>query len=472
MTMARKKNKFEVYPNIRIEKTGAEGNSIGYLPDERVVFVPFTAPGDVVDIVLTKRRKTHAQGRMVRLVSPSPIRENPSCPHFGTCGGCKWQHLPYQSQLQTKQTQVYDQLKRIGGLTVEESRNIIGSEEIYAYRNKLEFTFSNQRWLTEEEILRDNVYERRGLGFHIPGMFDKVLDIRMCLLQEDTSNDIRNFVREWTLRHPSYTFFDLREQTGFLRNLMIRNTSTGEWMLVVVFAYDDPPMIRTLLSAIEDRFPSLTSLMYIVNSKRNDSFLDQDVHLFSGRDHLIEEMEGLFFKIGPKSFYQTNSHQAHTLYSIVRDLADLHGHELVYDLYTGTGTIASFLARNAAKVIGIEYVEDAILDARENAKINHISNVTYFAGDMKDILTRDFVRRHGQPDVVVTDPPRAGMHDSVIQVLRETFPSRIVYVSCNPATQARDVSLLSDLYSVRVSQPVDMFPHTHHVENVLLLTRR
>ena len=471
--MSRRKKELRIVEGVRIERIGSEGNALGHLPDERVVFVPFAAPGDIADILLTKTRKSYAHGRMVRLVQPSEVRVTPPCPHFGVCGGCKWQHIPYSLQLEAKEQQVYDQLERIGKLYIGEKRPILGSESTYAYRNKMEFTFSHKRWLTDEEIASgEDIDEWNALGFHIPGMFDKVLDLQTCLLQDSNSDEIRLFIRHWCPEHKGYDFFDLREQTGMMRTLMIRNTTLGEWMVVLVFAQEDSELITRLMDAIRERFPEITSLMYIINPKRNDTFNDLEVHLHSGRDYIVEEMEGLRYKIGPKSFYQTNSRQAYRLYSVVREMAALRGDELVYDLYTGTGTISSFLSRNARKVIGIEYVPEAIEDAKVNAQVNEITNTEYFAGDMKDILTPDFISHHGRPDVIVTDPPRAGMHESVVETILQTAPSRIVYVSCNPATQARDVALMSDMYDVQVSQPVDMFPHTHHVENVLLLTRK
>lgn len=471
--MARNNKAPVIVRDIEIEAIAAEGKCIAHLPDERVLFVPFVAPGDKVDVLLTKRRKAYAEGRLEQIVSPSPHRIEAPCPHFTICGGCKWQHIPYEMQLAAKEQQVTDQLERIGKIAVGEKRPILGSEKIYRYRNKLEYTFSNRRWLTQEEIgTVDDIHDREGLGFHIPGMFDKVLDIKTCLLQDDISDRIRLFVKEYCQSHTGYHFFDLREQTGLMRTLMIRNTSIGGLMVVVVFAQEDEGRRTALLTALRDAFPQITSLMYIINEKRNDTFGDLDVHLFSGEDHIWEEMEGLRFKIGPKSFYQTNSEQAYRLYSFVRELAGLTGNELVYDLYTGTGTIASFVSRAARQVIGIEYVPEAIEDARVNAAANNITNTLYYAGDMKEILTDNFIRELGMPDVIITDPPRAGMHDDVVDVILRAAPQRIVYVSCNPASQARDVSKMTHAYDVVVSQPVDMFPHTHHVENILLLERK
>ncbi|MDO4695619.1 23S rRNA (uracil(1939)-C(5))-methyltransferase RlmD [Porphyromonas sp.] len=471
--MARNKKSPITVENLEIKTIAAEGKCVSYLPDERVVFVPFVAPGDKVNIQLTKRRKAYAEGRLLSIVEPSPHRIPAPCPHFTVCGGCKWQHIPYQMQLSAKEQQVNDQLQRIGKIEIKDARPIVGSEKIYQYRNKLEYTFSNRRWLTNEEIgTIDDIHQREGLGFHIPGMFDKVLDIKTCLLQDNISDRIRLFVKDFCHSHDGYPFFDLREQTGFMRTLMIRNTTIGGLMVVVVFAHEDEAKREALLSALKKQFPEITSLMYVINEKRNDTFGDLDVHLYSGEDHIWEEMEGLRFKIGPKSFYQTNSEQAYRLYSLTRQLADLTGEELVYDLYTGTGTIASFVSRKARQVIGIEYVPEAIEDARINAEVNGIANTLFYAGDMKDILTDDFVNQHGRPDVIITDPPRAGMHDDVVDVILRAAPRRIVYVSCNPASQARDVAKMLHAYDVEVSQPVDMFPHTHHVENILLMTHK
>lgn len=460
---------------VRIEKLAGEGKCIGYLPDDRVVFVPFSAPGDVVDLRLGRRRKAYAEGVITRIVKPSPIRSNPVCEHFGLCGGCKWQHIPYSMQLETKEQQVYDQLERIGKLSIREKRPILGADPIYHYRNKLEYTFSNRRWLTEGEIEQDEEYPEsffEGLGFHIPGMFDKVLDIKRCHLQEDVSNRIRLHVKAFCQNHEGYSFYDLRNHEGLMRTLMIRTSSTGELMVVVVFASDKPELRESLLKDLRERFPEITSLMYVINSKLNDSFGDLEVCLHSGKDHIWEEMEGLKYKIGPKSFYQTNSDQALHLYEQVRELAQIKGDELIYDLYTGTGTIASFVSRKARKVIGIEYVPEAIEDARSNAIVNELSNMEFFAGDMKDILTDDFISEHGRPDLLITDPPRAGMHPDVVQTILRTSAKRIVYVSCNPASQARDVAMMSEQYDVIVAQPVDMFPHTSHVENILLLEHK
>lgn len=474
--MARGNKAPVIVEGIKIEKVAAEGKCIGYLPDEKVVFVPFTAPGDVVDVRLGRRRKSYAEGVVHRMVEPSPSRVEPKCEHFGVCGGCKWQHLPYEMQLDAKEQQVYDQLERIGKLTIGDKRPIIGASKIYEYRNKLEYAFSNKRWLTEDEVQTEEEYSDprviSGLGFHIPGKFDKVLDIHQCHLQVDISNRIRRFVKAYCTTHDGYSFYNFRSNEGFMRNLMVRTTQDGKVMLVVVFAADDESLRNNLLDAIVKEFPEVSSLMYVINEKLNDTFGDLEVHLYAGEDHIWEEMEGLRYKIGPKSFYQTNSEQALRLYQEVRRLAQLQGDELVYDLYTGTGTIASFISRSAKKVIGIEYVPEAIEDAWVNAQVNNLKNIDYYAGDMKDILTDDFIAEHGVPDLLITDPPRAGMHPDVVKTILRAAPRKIVYVSCNPASQARDVAAMNDDYEVLVAQPVDMFPHTHHVENILLLSRR
>jgi 23S rRNA (uracil1939-C5)-methyltransferase len=466
--VARKNKILPIVEAVEIMDIAAEGKAIAKVND-MVVFVPWVAPGDVVDIQIFRKRKNFAEGRVLKFRKYSDERVTPFCEHFTVCGGCKWQHIPYENQLKFKQKQVSDNIMRIGKVKVEEFLPIIGSSKTTCYRNKLEFTFSNRRWLTFEDMERktENT-DMNGAGFHIPGMFDKVLDIHKCWLQDDISNRIRLFVKEFCLTN-HYSFFDLKAQTGFVRTLIIRTASNGERMVIVVFHEDDGEKRENLLNAVRDRFPEITSLMYVINGKCNDTITDLDVILYGGKDHLIEEMEDLKFKVGPKSFYQTNSRQAYRLYSVVRDFAKLSGNETVYDLYTGTGTIAGFIAQKAKKVIGIEYVVEAIEDARINSERNHIENTEFFAGDMKDILTREFIEKHGRPDVLITDPPRAGMHDDVTDMILETAPKRIVYVSCNPATQARDLNRLSLKYNVLKVQPVDMFPHTHHVENVTLL---
>jgi 23S rRNA (uracil1939-C5)-methyltransferase len=457
---------------IEITDVAAEGKAIARV-GEWVVFVPWTAPGDIADVQLVRKRSHFAEGRAVFFHRYAPDRIEPFCAHFGTCGGCKWQHLPYEAQLRYKEKQVADSLTRIGKIAAKTFLPIAGAQKTVCYRNKLEFTFSNRRWLTEDEISAGGeTVQPNGAGFHIPKMFDKVLDIHKCWLQEDVSNRIRLAVKDYCLSHDGYPFFDLKKQEGFIRTLIIRTSSTGELMVVVVFFEEKKAHREALLHHLKDAFPEITSLMYVINGKCNDTITDQEVILFHGKDHLTEEMEGLRFKIGPKSFFQTNSEQAVRLYRIVRDFAGLTGVETVYDLYTGTGTIANFVARQSGKVIGIEYVPEAVEDARLNAECNGLTNTRFFAGDMKDMLTPSFVEAHGRPDVVITDPPRAGMHDSVIDALLAVSPERIVYVSCNPASQARDLSRLDVLYEVEKVQPVDMFPHTHHVENVALLLKK
>jgi 23S rRNA (uracil1939-C5)-methyltransferase len=456
---------------VKITDIGAEGNAVARV-DNLVVFVPMLIPGDVVDLKVIKKRKKYLEGKVLKFHEYSPDRIEPRCKHFGVCGGCKWQHLPYDLQLKYKEKQVRDNLVRIGKVDLQELNPILGSEDVFLYRNKLEYTFSNKRWLTKEEVESEEKYDKEGaLGFHIPGLFDKVLDISECHLQPEPSNSIRNAVRDYSVKN-QLDFFDLREQTGFLRNIIIRNSLDGKVMVIVVFFYDDPEKRNGLLNFLATEFPQITSLMYVINSKKNDSLNDQTPVLFRGEDHLTEEMDGLKFRIGPKSFYQTNTRQALALYRTARNFASLTGKETVYDLYTGTGTIANYVAAQAAKVIGVEYVEEAVSDARINSELNGITNCSFFAGDMKDVLTASFFSEHGRPDVIITDPPRAGMHEDVIKIIAGAAPDKIVYISCNPSTQARDIQLLSDSYSVSAVQPVDMFPHTHHVENVVLLTRR
>ena len=470
--MARKKKQLPLLEKVTITDVAAEGKAIARV-NEMVVFVPFVAPGDVVDIQLTRKKHSYAEGKAIHFHEYAEKRAVPFCEHFGVCGGCKWQHLPYEEQLKYKQKQVVDNLTRIGKVPLGEVLPILGSARTQFYRNKLEFTFSNKKWLTEEQVQSGETFDdMNAVGFHIPGMFDKVLDIRKCWLQDDVSNRIRQCIREYCLSHEGYPFFDLRNQEGFIRTLMIRTASTGDLMVVVVFYHEDRERREALLQHVAEQFPEITSLLYVINGKCNDTITDQEVCLFRGKDHIIEEMEGLKFKVGPKSFYQTNSEQAYTLYKVAREFAGLTGDELVYDLYTGTGTIANFVSRRARKVVGIEYVPEAIEDAKVNSALNGIDNTVFFAGDMKDILTGDFIREHGRPDVIITDPPRAGMHDDVINVILQAEAQRIVYVSCNPATQARDLGLLHAKYDVKKVQPVDMFPHTHHVENVVLLELR
>lgn len=460
-----------IVENLEITGIAAEGKSLGRW-NEMVVFVPFGAPGDVVDVQLTKKRHSFAEGKIVKMHTSSPMRVEPFCEHYGVCGGCKFQHIPYEEQLKYKQQQVEDALQRIAKVQLPAINPILGSANTCFYRNKLEFTFSNKSWLTREQLESDEQFDdRNALGFHIPNAFDKVLDINKCWLQDDVSNQIRNYIRLHA-KQQGYSFFDLRANQGLMRTLMIRTSSTGELMLVVVFGANEQTAINEMMQSIKEAFPQITSLQYVVNLKCNDSLNDQEFVLFSGRDYIEEEMEGLKFRVGPKSFYQTNSAQAYELYKVARRMARLKGDELVYDLYTGTGTIANFVARQSRQVIGIEYVPEAIEDAKLNSRVNGIENTLFYAGDMKDILTDDFVQQHGCPDVMIIDPPRAGMHEDVVKVILNAQPKRLVYVSCNPATQARDLAMLDEKYSVEEVQPVDMFPHTQHVENVVALQRR
>lgn len=472
--MARKKKELPLLEKVTITDVAAEGKAVAKV-NELVIFVPYVVPGDVVDLQVKRKKNHYAEAVAVKFHEKSPLRTEPFCSHFGVCGGCKWQCLSYEEQLKYKQKQVFDNLTRIGKVALPEFRPILGSEKTRFYRNKLEFTFSNKRWLTEEEVKQDVKYDQmNAVGFHIPGAFDKVLAIDKCWLQDDISNQIRNAVRDYAYAH-NFPFFDLRTQEGLLRNIMIRTSSTGELMVVLQCKVTDDEgrrKMEEILQFMADSFPQITSLMYVINNKCNDTIGDLDVEVFKGNDHIFEEMEGLRFKVGPKSFYQTNSEQAYNLYKVAREFAGLTGNELVYDLYTGTGTIANFVARQARKVVGIEYVPEAIEDAKVNSALNGIDNTLFYAGDMKDILTNDFIAEHGRPDVIITDPPRAGMHNDVIDVILAAEPKRIVYVSCNPATQARDLQLLDGKYKVTAVQPVDMFPHTHHVENVVQLERR
>ncbi|MDE6465745.1 MAG: 23S rRNA (uracil(1939)-C(5))-methyltransferase RlmD [Duncaniella sp.] len=469
--MGRKKKELPVLENVEITDVAAEGNALARV-DEMVVFIPFGAPGDVADVKLDKKKRNYAEGHIERLVVPSPHRETPRCEHFTVCGGCRWQHLPYDFQLQCKQKQVQDALERIAKIPFPELTPIIGSENVWEYRNKMEYTFSSKMWLTFDQLRSGEEFpDRRAAGFHIPGGFDKVLDINKCHLQNDLGNRIRTFIKNLG-KELDYEFYDIRANHGFLRTLMIRIADTGEVMVVMSVGENDPDKIENLMSAIAAEFPQITSLFYVVNTKQNDSMNDLDPVLYRGKPYIEEEMEGLRFRVGPKSFYQTNSRQAYRLYSVARDFASLKGDELVYDLYTGTGTIACFIARGARKVVGIEYVPEAIEDAKVNAAANGLDNTDFYAGDMKDVLNAEFIACHGRPDVMIVDPPRAGMHEDVVKVILEAAPGRIVYVSCNPATQARDLALLHEKYDIRAVQPVDMFPHTQHVENVVLLTRR
>ena len=467
--MARKRKELPVIEGVEIIDVAAEGNSLARVND-MVVFIPYGAPGDVVDVKLDKKKKSYAEGHIERIVTPSPIRVEPMCEHFGTCGGCRWQHLPYEFQLKCKQQQVQDALERIAKVSIPEITPILGSKQTREYRNKMEYTFSNKCWLTFEQLRSGAEFpDRDAAGFHISGAFDKVLDIKKCHSQDDFDNQLRLFIKAYGKEH-GYSFYDLRAQQGLLRTLMIRIASTGEIMAVMVFGEDDKERINALLNAVADKFPQITSLLYVVNLKVNDTISDQEIITYRGKDYIEEEMEGLKFRVGPKSFYQTNSLQAYELYKVTREFAELVGDELVYDLYTGTGTIANFVAKKAQKVIGIEYVPEAIEDAKVNSAINSIDNTLFYAGDMKDVLTDEFIERHGRPDVIIVDPPRAGMHQDVVNVILNAAPKRIVYVSCNPATQARDLALLDEKYKVEAIQPVDMFPHTQHVENVVKLS--
>ena len=468
--MSRKKKPFPVLENITITDVAAEGKALTRV-GEMVVFVPFAVPGDIVDLQIKKKKHSYCEAEVVRFIKYSNVRATPKCEHFGVCGGCKWQNLPYEEQLKAKQKQVYDQLRRIGKVELPEFQPIMGSVKTFEYRNKLEFGCCNKRWLTKDQVASGFKYDNmNGIGFHITGAFDKILPIEKCWLMDDIHNQIRNAIRDYAFEN-NLNFFDLRGQKGLLRDIIIRNSNTGEWMVIVQFHYDqegDEQKAKALLQHVADRFPQITALMYVNNQKCNDTIGDQDVMVFKGNDHIFETMEGLKFKVGQKSFNQTNTDQAYLLYKVAREFAQLTGEEIVYDLYTGTGTIANFVAHKAKKVIGIEYVPEAIEDAKVNSQVNGIENTSVFAGDMKDIRTDDFIAEHGRPDVIITDPPRAGMHPDVISVIMKARPKRIVYVSCNPSTQARDLQLLDAEYKVVKVQPVDMFPHTPHVENVVL----
>lgn len=467
--MSRKKTQ-TILENITIDGIAAEGKSIAHTAEGQVIFIEYGVPGDVVDILVTKRKKRFLEGRITNIHVPSPHRLQPFCKHFGVCGGCSWQLIPYSMQLQAKQQQVLDQLSRIGHLELPECSPIIGSDKTVFYRNKLEFSASDKRWiLSDEDPENIPLDSRQGLGFHVSGFFDKVLDIEQCYLQREPSNALRLFIKDYTIKH-AVPYYNLRENTGIFRNMFVRTTEDGQVMLIICFAKVFPEM-NSMLDAIISAFPELSSVYYIINGKLNDSISDLQPILYYGSPAIIETMEELHFRIGPKSFYQTNSTQAHKLYSVVREFASLSGNELVYDLYTGTGTIAQFVSKNASHVIGIEYVDEAIADARINAQHNSITNCTFFAGDMKDILTDEFIVEHGRPDVIITDPPRAGMHPSVVDTILKAAPTTIVYVSCNPASQARDLEALCRDYRIVAIQPVDMFPHTQHVENVVKLIR-
>lgn len=456
---------------LHITTLAAEGKAMGKV-DNQVIFVPMTVPGDIVDVQVRKHHRRYMEATVVRFVEKSPLRTEPFCEHFGVCGGCKWQSLPYSEQLKQKRQQVEDQLVRIGHLDIPEVRPCLGSERTREYRNKLEFTFADKRWLTYEEIAQGGDIEPMpAVGFHIPGCFDKVLDINKCHLQVDLSNRIRLATKQFCVDN-GYSFHNARAHEGLMRTMVIRTASTGEVMVIVVFNEDDKERINALMSYLQLQFPEITSLIYMINEKWNDSLGDREPICFAGKDHIIEEMEGLKFKVGPKSFYQTNSEQAYELYKVTREFADLKESDTLYDLYTGTGTIANFCARRAKKVVGVEYVKEAIDDAKINSEINNIDNTTFYAGDMKDVLSDEFVERNGRPDVIILDPPRAGVDERVLEVIKRAAPERMVYVSCNPSTQARDLALLNDMYEILAVQPVDMFPHTHHVENVVKLRKR
>ncbi len=483
--MTRKKKPLPLLEGVTIEAVAAEGKCLFHWED-LVVFVPFCVPGDVCDVQIRRKKHSFAEGEVVRFIEYSNVRAIPFCQHFGVCGGCKWQNMPYEEQLKFKQQQVYDQLTRIGKIDLPEFRPILGSVHTKEYRNKLDFGCANKRYLTKEQISslpnEDSQSQKDvpAIGFHITGAFDKILPIEKCWLMDDLHNKIRNEVYRYATEH-GLTFFDLRAQVGLLRDIIIRNSASGEWMVIIQFHYDrssaeaaiqSEAEAKALLEHVSDKFPQISSLLYLDNQKCNDTIGDQEILVFKGKDHIFELMEDLRFKVGPKSFYQTNTEQAYHLYSVAREFAGLTGKEIVYDLYTGTGTIANFVAGRASKVVGIEYVPEAIEDAKVNSELNGIENTLFFAGDMKDILTDDFIAGHGQPDVIITDPPRAGMHPDVVKTILRAAPKRIVYVSCNPATQARDLHDMDSDYKVAAVQPVDMFPHTPHVENVVLLERR
>lgn len=470
--MARKKTDKIVFEHVEVLDAGAKGVCVAKAPDGKVIFIPNVVPGDVVDVQTVKKRKAYYEGRATQIHKFSEHRVEPVCEHFGSCGGCKWQNMSYNQQLVYKQQEVYNHLKRIGKIELPEFEPILGSKEQFFYRNKMEFSFSNARWLTPEEIQSgEELGKENALGFHIPKMWDKILDIKKCWLQGDPSNDIRNEIRAFANQH-QMEFFNPRENSGFLRTLMIRTASTGEIMVLIQFFKEDKAQRELLLNFILERFPMITSLQYVINEKLNDTIYDQEVICYHGRDYILEEMEGLQFRVNAKSFYQTNSEQAYELYSITRDFAGLTGEELVYDLYTGTGTIAQFVSRKAKKVIGVEAVPEAIADAKINADHNKITNCEFFVGDMKNVFNDEFIDTHGQPDVIITDPPRDGMHKDVVEQILKIAPKRVVYVSCNSATQARDLALMDETYKVVKVRPVDMFPQTHHVENVVLLEKR
>ncbi|WP_027137533.1 23S rRNA (uracil(1939)-C(5))-methyltransferase RlmD [Gaetbulibacter saemankumensis] len=470
--MSRRKSKKQVFENIEVIDAGAKGKTIAKAPDGKVIFLPNAVPGDIVDVQTFKKRKAYYEGKATTFHKKSDKRTEPACEHFGVCGGCKWQDMGYEHQLFYKQKEVTNNLTRIGHLELPEVTPILGSKEQYFYRNKMEFSFSDSRWLTLEEIQSDeDLGDKNALGFHIPGMWDKILDLKKCYLQADPSNAIRNTVKKFAIEN-DLEFFNTRNQTGLLRTMMIRTSSTGDIMVLVQFFKEDKSKRELLLDYIANTFPEISSLQYVINGKANDTIYDQEVICYKGEDHIFEEMEGLKFKINAKSFYQTNSDQAYELYKITREFAGLTGNELVYDLYTGTGTIAQFVSKQAKKVIGVEAVPDAITAAKENAKLNNITNTEFFVGDMKNVFNADFINMHGNPDVIITDPPRDGMHKDVVQQILNIAPKKVVYVSCNSATQARDLALMDAQYKIIKTQAVDMFPQTFHVENVVLLEKR
>lgn len=463
-----RKRSFPLFEKVQIEKVAAEGKSIARV-NEKALFVPFTVPGDIVDVQVTKSRSAFMEGKVKKFHVYSELRADPKCEHFGICGGCKWQMLPYDEQLKAKQQQVLDNFQRLGDFNFPELQPILGSEKVYFYRNKMEFTFSNRKWLTEYS--KDIDFDDRnmnGLGFHMPGMFDRILDIENCYLQKEPSNSIRLSVRKFAHEN-NISFYDQKQQIGYLRNLLIRTASTSDLMVILVVGEDQPEILQNILDHIANEFPQITSLMYVINQKKNTIITDLPIQLYKGNPYLMEEMEGVKFKVGPVSFYQTNSLQAYEMYKLVREYAGLTGEELVYDLYTGTGTIANFVVSKAKKVVGVEYVPEAIEDARVNSQLNGFSNTIFYAGDMAKVLDDDFVLENGKPDVIITDPPRAGMHEKVVKQIIKAAPKKIVYISCNPATQARDITWLKDHYKVTKVQPLDMFPQTHHVENIALL---
>jgi 23S rRNA (uracil1939-C5)-methyltransferase len=467
-----RKTKKQIFTNVEVLDAGAKGKTIAKAPDGKVIFLPNAVPGDVVDVQTFKARKAYYEGKATVFHKLSDKRTKPVCEHFGVCGGCKWQDMAYEHQLYYKQKEVTNNLTRLGHIELPEVTPILGSANQYFYRNKMEFSFSDSRWLTLEEVQSDkDLGDRNALGFHIPGMWDKILDLKKCHLQADPSNAIRNSVKAFAIKN-NLEFFNTRNQTGFLRTMMIRTTSTNQTMVMVQFFKEDKKNRELLLDYIAETFPEVNSLQYVINGKANDTIYDQEVICYKGTDHIFEDMEGLKFKINAKSFYQTNSDQAFELYKITRDFAGLEGDELVYDLYTGTGTIAQFIAKKAKKVIGVESVPDAILAAKENAQLNNINNVEFFVGDMKQVFNHGFIKTHGHPDVIITDPPRDGMHKDVVQQILNIAPKKVVYVSCNSATQARDLELMKDVYKVTKTQAVDMFPQTFHVENVVLLEKR